>query len=226
MPNFSETLNTVSDGESVNALVTNRAIAQLLQNTLWLKDRVDAMTESTALFLRDVTLVSTSVVGQPVYWNNGNNRFEPALADGTVKQNVAGIVYSKAGSTQGDLLVAGFAHIDLTAAVGGTPGNERYWLSASTPGGLVATRPAGYSVLVCIAFATDSVIATPQVSDNVGPIGPVGPQGNDGPQGEASMLPGPQGATGATGATGQQGIQGVPGPQGEPGEANWRSATF
>jgi hypothetical protein len=124
---------------------------QLEGNTQYLKAALDAANLGQALYLRDQLVSSVVKIGQPVYWNYTNSRFEPAMA--AVENNdlgvliasdsadVAGIVYSKSAATIATLLTVGTATVDLTEAVDGTPVAGRYYLSAADAGMLVAQSP-------------------------------------------------------------------------------------
>lgn len=190
---FATTLNLISDGEPVSASVANRPLEQLLLNDLDLKTQLDEVSTQQVVLAREVTFESTVAIGQPVYWHSGNQRYEKAIAT-SGNDSVVGIRYSAASNTLGDILLAGYASVDLTAALNGvslTAG--RYYLSPSTAGVITTTvPPAGQKVNVLYADGNGHVFVLPQIRDYQGPAGPTGATGSTG-------------ATGATGATGPAG---------------------
>jgi len=154
---FTPSIDHIQSGAPGRAASVSQPDRQLEGNIQYLKEAFEAANLGEARFLRNQA-VSTSVkVGQPVYWNYANARFEPALAatenndagvlEAADSADVAGIVYSKSASTIATLLTAGTATVSLTNAVSGTPVAGRYYLSAAQAGMLVAQSPAA-SVLV------------------------------------------------------------------------------
>lgn len=134
MSSFRDNINLIKNGEDINETVANRPLQQLQDNALWLRDQVLASVASTSLFIRDVAVKAEVLVGQPVYWDSGLSRYDLALADGTVKENVVGLVYSKSGSTRCDLLILGYQALNIDNALTTAVAATRYWLSASTAG--------------------------------------------------------------------------------------------
>ena len=91
---------------------------------------VDSALLGQALFVRDITVASTVLVGQPVYWNDTNQQFEAALAavehdaDSGVlvpkrSADVVGVVHSKTNSTLADIAILGYLPLDISNAVDG-----------------------------------------------------------------------------------------------------------
>jgi hypothetical protein len=203
MPSFRETIDLIRNTtDSVDAASTNRPLSQLQENLLFLRDRLNATVSSTALFIRDAKLDTAVLIGQPVYYNADTQQFEKALADGTNKQNAVGLVYSKASAVMGDILILGYAQLDLTNALDGEDlVAGRYKLSNLTAGVLASADPP-INILVAISDGVDSVFVIPQIPDLLGPQGYQGAQGFQGSQGS-------QGSQGAQGAQGAQGFQGA-----------------
>lgn len=84
--------------------------------------------------------------GQIVYWDSANNRFDLAIADGTVKQQAVG------AADVANAKVYCFGAATLFAGL--TPGS-RYYLSSTVAGGMVLVAPGiGRTVLVAIARTT------------------------------------------------------------------------
>ena len=194
MPTFRDNIDVIEDGELVDAATANRPLGQLQDNDAYLKAVLDAMDAGTGLFDRAAAIASTVAVGQPVYYNTTNLRYELAVADDTAAEAVVGICATKDTTTSGDVLLNGRGTVDIAAALSGGLVYGRYWLSPTIAGRLVSTKPTP-SVLVLYAGPDDVVWVLPQIRD----------------------LAGPQGATGAQGAQGSQGAQGYQGNQGYQG---------
>jgi hypothetical protein len=103
------------------------------------------------LAIGDAVFEASVTDGEVVYWDNANNRFDEAISDGTVKQNVVGF----ADVTNARVFVAGLYAGQLA---GLTPG-ATYYLSSVTPGALVSIVPTSNAVHVGTAkTATDLFI--------------------------------------------------------------------
>jgi hypothetical protein len=181
---FSTSLSLLADGEKIEAAVANRPLLELLENTQYLKNLLDTLVPSTGVFAPSQVFKNDVLVGQPVYWNDANSRFEKAIATAGNDQ-VVGVRYSAPSTTLGDLLLCGYAELDLTNALNGeTLVAGRYYLSPDDAGVIVDTAPPdGTKVNVLYADGAGKVFVLPQIRDYQGPAGPTG-------------------ATGATGATG------------------------
>ncbi len=140
----------IRNGEPVNAPVTNRPSDDLARQIDRQQAQLDAAAAGRALILPDQACAGDVGVGQPVFWNQDENRFEKALAStaltgGNVQVaasgRVRGVVYAKPTATTADVCVAGLAAIDLTAAGFAEPDDGLYYLSAVTAGTLTRTRP-------------------------------------------------------------------------------------
>ncbi len=86
------------------------------------------------LVIPNVTFEASVADAEVVRWDSANNRFDEAVADGTVNQQGIGI----ADVTNGNVYVYGETPPIFS---GLTPGAE-YYLSDVTPGGLTAVKPA------------------------------------------------------------------------------------
>lgn len=177
---FRAALDVYTDGESLDDNVLNRPVLQLLENTLWLREYLTGLASGKGLLLPNVVVESGALVGQPVYWKSATSRFELAVADGTEKQNVVGLVFSKSSNTIATLATLGWHDIALANALSGSVASVRYFLSTSVPGRLVSTQPTP-SIVACIADGAGKVFVLPQVADLAGPTGPTGATGATGP---------------------------------------------
>lgn len=167
----------IVDGEAVNAGVAGRPDRTLEGNLRYLREVVDSALLGQALFLRDVTVASTVLVGQPVYWNSVNQQFEAALAavENDAESNtlvpkassdVVGVVHSKSNSTLADVASLGWLALDIDNAVDGTIAAGRYYLSSAEAGKLTTQRPP-VSVPVLFADGQGNVMLTPALRDFV-----------------------------------------------------------
>lgn len=165
MPAFRSDIDLIVDGQAVDAATANRPLQQLLDNTNYLNALLAGVAAGATLYARGAAIRSTVSVGQPVYYDAMNLRYDLAVADGTAAGQVAGVCSLKSSPTAGDVLLYGRAAVDVSAGTGGAvdPG-AAYWLSPSTPGRLVKTRPSP-TALVLVAGDGDTVHVTPQARD-------------------------------------------------------------
>lgn len=173
MASFPRQIKHIRSGESVTAGNAGRPDRALDDRTQYLKDRFDASETGGSLVLYDRTVKSDCLVGQPVYWNDENQRFEKAiaeveevagvltLADSAV---VLGIVHAKSSSTLADILFAGAAKLSLSNSVTGTVTAGLYYLSSSQAGKLTKQKP-GVSVPVLYADGQGNIYRVPALRD-------------------------------------------------------------
>ena len=168
-------VDLIRDGETVAPGVANRAIRELDQNVRYLAARLDAAEIGSTVYIRAATVEPQAAVGMPVYFNARTQRFERGLAQldtelGTGilvnadSAEIWGVVASKADADLADILIFGFAPVDLTAAVGGRVQAGVYYLSGQTAGRLVAQRPP-VSIPVLRADGAGNVFVNPKFVD-------------------------------------------------------------
>ena len=150
---FERFLQLIRDGEPVQAGVPNRPIAQLDQNIKYLWDVIQAANLGSTVYAREQTIAPEVVVGTPVYYNSVSQRFEPGLAnmetDGNTGQiltsassQIWGVVDVKHNATLADILLFGYADIDIAGVTdNGTVYAGLYYLSGTEPGKLTQQRP-------------------------------------------------------------------------------------
>lgn len=197
---FKTNVTKVADGEPVDASHEAGPIDDLQNNILYLKDIIDGMLAGAALSKDNQAFKSDVVVGDVVYWNGSNGRFERAIADGTYKQEVSGLRLTLDSSTAGTLLIAGYRTLDIAAALAGGQmlSAARYYLSPTEPGKLTTVKPTATSVLpVLLADGLGNIILLPCPNPNRGYQGYRGFQGWTG-----SGMRGYQGYAGSAGASG------------------------
>ena len=137
----------IKEGEPVSPGTPNRPLRQLDQNVQYLWDVIQAAELGSTVYAREVTVESGAQLGMPVYWNDDEGRFDRALVgmktDATTgylaqtdSSQVWGIVAEKHTATSADLLLFGYAKIDISAATGSTGGVPAgtYYLSGTDLG--------------------------------------------------------------------------------------------
>lgn len=175
---FSRILQLIRAGEPVTPGTANRSPEQLKGdiNALW--EIIQAAELGSTVYARRVTVEADAQVGMPVYYNKTRQRYERGLAklDTTPSSGqlqtaedakIWGIVADKHNSTLCDVLLFGYAAIDISAAVTG-PSVEAgtYYLSGVTPGKLVKTAYA-VSVPVLESDGNGNVFVRTQLMDIV-----------------------------------------------------------
>ena len=164
-------INFIQNGERVDANVSGRPDRSLSDRTEYLKQRIDALDNGQALFAFDVAVAADVVVGNAVYWNVTNQRFEKALAAVTQDEagliinspaaEVIGIVHSKTSSTIASLVLAGKVTMDISLAASATVSAGRYYLSGVEAGKLV-NQSSSISVPVLYHDGNSTVYVLPQ----------------------------------------------------------------
>jgi len=174
MGTWTELVKFITDGEQVKAGVANRAPRTIDANVRFLRDLLEAMASSQAIFARDVTVEASVVVGTPVYYRASTQQFEKALAvvdggNGDVQladsADCWGIVYSKTNATLADVCLFGVLEdFDLSAVVDGDVEAGQYYLSGTQAGMLVQQSPP-VSVPLLRADGNGMVFVNPQVQN-------------------------------------------------------------
>lgn len=181
---FPSRLRHIQRNDPVSASVASAASVALEARTNYLKEVLDAIEAGRALIQTDAPVDPNTLVGQPVFWDAVDQRYEPALAavytDPTTgaivsaeSSYVVGLVLAKKSSDVADIVFWGLVHFtDLSNVVDDTPVEAgRYYLSASSAGGLVRQRPP-VTVPVCLILgpldacdANTWVFVSPQIRD-------------------------------------------------------------
>jgi hypothetical protein len=167
----------VIDGESVEAKVDSRPTRALENQARYLKERVDGIENKEALVIYDSAVEADATLGMAVCWNGTRSRFERALAGFEFNQDtkiletsplceVIGIILYKHGPEVADILIFGKGEIDITGVIdgGGDLSPGRYYLSGKTRGKL-STKPAIADVAVLHADGNGIVYVQPQLRD-------------------------------------------------------------
>jgi len=193
---YQSNLSYIADGEEVEAGIANRTAIQLKQNTDYLLNQLNAVTSTENLTIFSVPVSSSTVVGNPVYFNPVAAQWQPGQAV-IGKSTVTGVVTAKSTATLANVTLLGAVALNLTPVLDpGVPLSAcRYYLSAINPGNLTNIPPSPFTVSVLTADGEGNVYVLPyQVLQ--GPQGPSpGPQGPQGPSGGPVGPQGPQGPT-------------------------------
>ncbi len=168
MPAYIDRVRHVTRDEPVNAGVAARATSDLESNVRWLREVLDAAQLGQGLIARDQPVNPEAGVGQPVYWDADENRFELALAradvtDGVIQQHESaryvGLIHRKLHANVADIAILGLFDLDIALATGENPEIGVYYLSGMQPGALVAQRQP-VTIPVCHYLGANKVILT------------------------------------------------------------------
>ena len=184
--NWRAVIEQIKNGESVDEVITNRALVALAERTDWLKSRIEQLdTTSGKLTLSSAEIDSTVSGGDWVYYDPVDDIYKQALAglewDTTLqtylptKSSMAvGIVVDKISPTNAVILIVGegvnlstepdIASVQDLMQNGETFTPGRCFLSNTTPGKM--TRfPAGAPLIPLGIFDTESSTIRPDVRD-------------------------------------------------------------
>jgi hypothetical protein len=171
----------IKEGEPVSPGTPNRPLQQLDQNIRYLWDVIQAAELGSTVYARSQPVASTVQVGQPVYFNSVTGQFEAAYAAAETdtitgylvlpdQAQVWGIVATKLHATLADILLFGYAPIDITAAVGadhnvdGSIPAGTWYLSGASVGQLTRQMPP-ISIPVLKTNASGGVFVNPSFVD-------------------------------------------------------------
>lgn len=174
-------IKLIKEGEPVSPGTPNRPLQQLDQNLRYLWDIIQAAALGSTVYARSQTIDSTLEVGQPVYFNAANARFEPAYAAAVSDQatgylvvpdqaQVWGIVANKLHANLADILLFGYAQIDIAQAIGsevnldGSVPAGTWYLSGQSVGKLTRQLPP-VTIPVCKTDASGGVYVNPKFVD-------------------------------------------------------------
>ena len=149
---YRKNIDWIQDGEPVKASVAGRPAVQIFQNVEYLRQLVEEAQLGQSLKLYSQPCDSSVIVGTPVYWDDTNGRFAPAIAKLNVSSSgntepdkqsqVWGIVVNKPTSTTADVLIKGVATLDLTAVTeSGAVSSGAYYLSTTQAGKITNSKP-------------------------------------------------------------------------------------
>lgn len=174
-------IKLIKEGEPVSPGTANRPVQQLDQNLRYLWDIIQAATLGSTVYARNRTIDSALEVGQPVYFNATNARFEPAYAATASDQatgylvvpeqaQVWGIVANKLHANLADILLFGYAQIDIAQAIGAEVNSDgsvpagTWYLSGQSVGKLTQQLPP-VTIPVCKTDASGGVYVNPKFVD-------------------------------------------------------------
>ncbi len=171
----------ISEGEPVSPGTANRPLQQLDQNIQYLWNVIQAAALGSTVYARAQTVETTLKVGQPVYFNPTSSRFEAAYAStesDTVtgyltvsdQAQVWGILAEKHNATLADILLFGYAQIDMREALDiVVPPEENvpaatWYLSGMSVGTLTRQLPP-VTIPVCKTNNSGGVYVNPSFVD-------------------------------------------------------------
>lgn len=171
----------IREGEPVSPGTANRPLEQLDQNIQYLWSIIQAASLGSTVYARAQTIETTLKVGQPVYFNATTSRFEAAFAStesDTVtgyltvpdQAQVWGIVAIKHNATLADILLFGYAQIDIrealdiTLAPGAAVPAATWYLSGMSAGKLTRQLPP-VTIPVCKTNNNGGVYVNPSFVD-------------------------------------------------------------
>jgi hypothetical protein len=172
----------IKEGEPVSPGTPNRPLQQLDQNIQYLWQLIQAAELGSTVYARMQTVESTLNVGQPVYLNATSQRFEAGYAaietdDVTGyllisdQAQIWGIVAEKLNATLADILLFGYAKIDISAAIATSELNDDgsvpagiWYLSGASAGYLTRQQPP-VSVPVLKTDTAGGVFVNPKFVD-------------------------------------------------------------
>lgn len=171
----------IKEGEPVSPGVANRPLEQLDQNIQYLWSIIQAASLGSTVYARAQTIESTLKIGQPVYFNATTSRFEAAFASTesdtltgylTVpdQAQVWGIIAIKHNATLADILLFGYAQVDIREALDITlaPGMavpaSTWYLSGMSAGKLTRQLPP-VTIPVCKTNNSGGVYVNPSFVD-------------------------------------------------------------
>lgn len=171
----------ISEGEPVSPGTANRPLQQLDQNIQYLWNIIQAASLGSTVYARAQTIETTLKVGQPVYFNSTSSQFEAAFAS-TDSDNVTGyltvpdqaqvwgIVAIKHNATLADILLFGYAQIDMREALdivlapGANVPAATWYLSGMSAGKLTRQLPP-VTIPVCKTNNNGGVYVNPSFVD-------------------------------------------------------------
>lgn len=151
----------------------NYLFDQLLANDQLLAGVIDTERIGQANFAYNAPTSSEVEVGQPVYFNEANQQFEPSML-ATIRSGGRlyaaasaecwGLVHTKCSPDRAHLLLSGIASVDLSASVGSASPFGKYYLSRSA-GQLSDTIDDAIVAPVLLATGSGEVIFRPWFAD-------------------------------------------------------------
>lgn len=165
----------IRQNEPVVPGTPNRPLGDLDYKVNYLWNLIVSANLGSALYARRVKVEAAAQVGMPVYFNAVTKQYERAkvaldpimvgtLATLAPSAQVWGVVSAKTNSTTADLLVLGYAALDISAAIDATLEAGIYYLSPLVAGGLTASRPFA-AVPVLRADGAGNVFLSAQIVD-------------------------------------------------------------
>ena len=156
-----------------NVADLNRLLGDLFQNDRLIADVVETTRIGQANFAYNAPVAGSVQVGQPVFYNRTNGRFErTALATiqtagrlfASESSEAWGLLTKRCTADRGHLLLSGIASVDLTASTGQAAPSGKLYLSRAA--GLMAPlADSAIQAPACLAIGNGEVIFRPWFAD-------------------------------------------------------------
>jgi hypothetical protein len=176
MPSFQNLLRLIVNGDPVDESTINSILSQLDSNTRYLWELILSIQAGQNLVARHVSLRDDTFIGAAVTFDPDQQHFKPAIAVGLNvngefripdEAQVWGVVINKESHNLGDVLLAGWASLDLSVAVESPPPSAgTYYLSSTTPGKLTHVQPLA-AIPVLRYDGVDKVLVFPFVAEQI-----------------------------------------------------------
>jgi hypothetical protein len=178
---YERIIQFIQEGEPVSPGTPNRPLSQLDQNIRYLYDIVQAAALGSTVYARAQTVASTLQVGQPVYYNATTSQFEAAFAAAVSdaatgylvvpdQAQVWGIVAAKLNATKADILLFGYAKIDIADAIGTEVNGDGSvpagtWYLSGVSAGVMTRQLPPVTIPVCKTDNAGGVYVNPRFVD-------------------------------------------------------------
>lgn len=151
---LNKSIQFIKENEAVAPGTPNRPLSQLDQNINYLWGIIQASQLGSTVYARQRPIDDSLVVGTPVFYNNSTSRFEAAyvniVTDATTgalvvpeQAQVWGILAAKTAIAVGDILLFGYAKVDIKAVTDtGEDKAGTWYLSSLGTGKLTSTAPS------------------------------------------------------------------------------------
>lgn len=156
---FQRSIQLIRTGDPVAPGTDNPVFSTIIANVNYLYDLIQQASFGSTVIARQVTVESGAEVGHAVYFNALTSQFERGLATASTdpttgafvpgaSAKIWGVVFEKTNTTLADVLLFGYAPLDLSAAINGDVEAGDYYLSSTAAGFLTAQRlPVAVPVL-------------------------------------------------------------------------------
>lgn len=169
----------IMENEAVAPGTPNRPLSQLDQNLNYLWELIQASQLGTTVYARQRVIDNTLVVGTPVYFNKDTQRFEAAyvnvITDSVTGSlivpeyaQVWGILAAKTATAVGDILLFGYADIDIASATDTGVVTAGNWYLSGLSTGKLSQTPSSLTIPVLKSDGAGGVFVNCSFNDFIG----------------------------------------------------------